>query len=71
MANTNVTSGGISFFGLLCILFIALKLTGYIHWSWFWILFPITIPITIIVLIFAGCFIAVLYEHYNKRQRQR
>lgn len=34
---------GIGFFGLLTILFIGLKLTGYIAWSWWWVLSPIWI----------------------------
>lgn len=32
---------GIGFFSLLAILFIGLKLTGYINWSWWWVLAPI------------------------------
>ena len=32
------SSGGVGFTGLLTILFIALKLTGYIDWSW-WLVF--------------------------------
>lgn len=36
-------SGGIGFVGLLTILFIGLKLTGYITWSWWWVLSPIWI----------------------------
>lgn len=35
------SSGGIGFFGLLAIVFITLKLLGYINWSWFWVLSPI------------------------------
>lgn len=42
-------SGGIGFLGLLTILFIALKFTGYITWSWIWVLSPIWLPIAIIV----------------------
>jgi hypothetical protein len=44
MANNNSTttnSGGIGFFGLLTIVFITLKLTGYIAWSWWWVLAPL------------------------------
>lgn len=33
-------SGGIGFVELLTILFIGLKLTGYVDWSWFWVLSP-------------------------------
>lgn len=38
---TSTHTGGISFMGLLTILFIALKLTGYIQWSWWWVLAPL------------------------------
>lgn len=33
--------GGIGFLGALTLLFIGLKLTNYIDWSWWWILSPI------------------------------
>ena len=32
---------GPGFLGLLTIVFITLKLTGYIAWSWWWVLFPL------------------------------
>lgn len=35
------------FFGLLTIVFIVLKLTGVIAWSWWWVLAPIWIPVLI------------------------
>lgn len=42
----NVTVGpGVG--GLLGILFVALKLTGQIDWSWFWVLSPFWIPFAI------------------------
>lgn len=34
------TSGGIGFTGMLTILFIGLKLTNVIDWSWWWVLSP-------------------------------
>ncbi|MFW5902398.1 MAG: hypothetical protein ACOCTT_00750 [archaeon] len=42
--------GGIGFIEALTLLFIALKLTGNIDWSWFWVLSPILIVVGIIVL---------------------
>jgi hypothetical protein len=54
MANGNSSStsgGGISFIGLLTIVFITLKLTGYITWSWWWVLSPIWISWIFIFLI--------------------
>lgn len=40
---------------LLLVLFVGLKLTGYIDWSWWWVLSPILIPLGLVgafVLIF-------------------
>lgn len=41
-------SGGISFCGLLTIVFITLKLLGKITWSWWWVLSPLWIPLAIV-----------------------
>ncbi len=44
MSNTSSSSsGGISFVGLLTIVFITLKLTRFIDWSWWWVLSPLWI----------------------------
>jgi hypothetical protein len=53
MDNDNSRNGGIGFFGVLTVLFIALKLIGFIQWSWLWVLSPIWLSavIEIIVLI--------------------
>ena len=51
-------SGGIGFAGLLTIVFITLKLTGYIDWSWVWVLAPLWIPI-VLVLLFILTFIVI------------
>jgi hypothetical protein len=37
MSTSNLNSGGIDFIGLLTILFIGLKLTNHIDWSWLWV----------------------------------
>jgi hypothetical protein len=50
--NNSTSTGGVGFFGLLTILFIALKLTGYITWSWWWVLSPIWIPVVVLVVFF-------------------
>lgn len=57
MRNQNVSSSsssGIGFVGLLTILFVALKLTGHIAWSWIWVLSPIWISFIfwLLVIIF-------------------
>ena len=38
-----------NFFSLLTILFIGLKLTNYINWSWLIVLSPVLIPIYIVI----------------------
>ena len=42
-----VHSGGIGLVGLLTVLFIGLKLTNIIQWSWLWVLAPLWIPVAI------------------------
>ncbi len=41
---------GIGFVGLLTILFVGLKLTGYIGWSW-WLVFAPTL-VSVVILLF-------------------
>ncbi len=55
---------GINLAGLLTILFIGLKLTGYITWSWVWVLCPVWIPyaIGISFLVFGAIVIAIASE---------
>lgn len=35
------SGGGIGFLGGLTLIFITLKLMGYINWSWWWVLAPL------------------------------
>lgn len=51
----------IGFWSMLCILFIALKLMGYITWSWLIVLFPFTIlavfTAVLLVMFCAGSYV--------------
>jgi hypothetical protein len=51
MSNTTSSSSGIGFTGLLTIVFITLKLIGYITWSWVWVLSPLWISGVILIVI--------------------
>ncbi|MCP3811582.1 hypothetical protein NLX62_04455 [Mycobacteriaceae bacterium Msp059] len=42
---------GIGFGTVLFIVFLTLKLTGVIAWSWWWITAPLWIPAAVIVLV--------------------
>ena len=48
-----VDNGGI-LLTLLTVLFVALKLTHQIDWSWWWVLAPVWAPIALVLLILAG-----------------
>ena len=56
------SSGGIGFWGLLTILFIGLKLTHYINWSWWWVLSPLWIGFTLAILLFAFAALIAYFE---------
>ena len=45
MSAKNNSTGGIGFCGLLSIVFIILKLTHFIDWSWWWVLSPLWLPL--------------------------
>lgn len=66
-AQSTSSSGGIGFVGALTILFIALKLTHVIAWSWAWVLAPLWISaiavIGITLLVLAGF---LVYELVKK-----
>lgn len=51
MANDVKVNGGIGFGGLLAIVFIVLKLTKVIDWSWWWVTCPLWIPVAIFVVL--------------------
>ena len=51
--SSSSSSSGIGFIGLLTIAFIVLKLTGFIDWSWWWVLSPLWISAIPFVLFFA------------------
>ena len=49
----NKGTGGVGFFGLLTIVFIVLKLTGVISWSWFWVLSPVIAAVVLFCVLVA------------------
>lgn len=46
------SNGGIGISGALLVLFVALKLTGNITWSWLWVLSPLWIGFALWFVIF-------------------
>ena len=54
----------------LSVVFITLKLLGYIAWSWWWVLLPIyAVPGVFLVIFLLTMFGIVGYEAKTKRRR--
>lgn len=64
---TTKVEGSFPFLSILCLIFITLKLTGYITWSWWWVLAPIWIPISIIIVVFV--IVGMLYVAENNKNK--
>ena len=57
---------GISFSTLLTLLFIGLKLTGNIAWSWVWVLSPIWISMLLCVIMIIITIAVIFYTALTK-----
>ncbi|MEE9425600.1 MAG: hypothetical protein V3V18_11595 [Methylococcales bacterium] len=67
MEHTESNVSGTTVFGLIGITFVALKLTGYINWFWWWV----TVPFWGVFALMAGsilatCIFMVCYEFVEK-----
>jgi hypothetical protein len=63
MTNTNQSTGGIGLSGVLFIVFLVLKLTGTITWSWWWVTAPLwgglaACVVVLAIILLAACFLA-------------
>lgn len=57
--NKNTANNGINFATLLFIVFLILKLTNVIDWSWWWVTAPLWIGFVIAIILFIIIFIFV------------
>jgi hypothetical protein len=72
VSSSSSSSGGVGFCGLLTIVFIVLKLLGYINWSWWWVLAPMWIPISILLTIAAvAATIGVLVSVFGGKKKKK
>ena len=72
MSEKNQASqGGVGVMGLLLVLFVGLKLTGLIDWSWWWVTAPIWGPLVIVlgvvVVILIFTILQTLYQTLRGR----
>lgn len=74
--NNAQTSSGVGFAGLLTIVFITLKLTHVVNWSWWWVLCPmwagLAVASAIFILVLGGILaFTVIAELYNAHVRRK
>ncbi len=60
MASKSSSSSGIGLTGVLFVVFLVLKLTGNIDWSWLWVTSPLWIPIVFLLCIVFGAILVVM-----------
>jgi hypothetical protein len=65
MSNKQNASGGIGIGMILFLIFMTLKLTGFINWSWWWVAAPLWIPVLAAVVI-AGVAILIAFILYKR-----
>lgn len=64
---TDTARNGVGFFSLLGLLFIGLKLAGFIDWPWWVVLLPICGPIVLWLFIVGGLVFALtVKKHYEE-----
>jgi hypothetical protein len=69
MSAESNNKNGIGFLGMLTILFIGLKLTNYIEWSWWWVLSPIIL--IVIIQLFLGAILVYLMLKMNRDKKTK
>jgi hypothetical protein len=63
--NKSNSSSGLGLGVILFLIFMTLKLTGYITWSWWYVTLPLWGPVLLVILIVGITFISA----YNKYKR--
>jgi hypothetical protein len=59
--NKMKNSESFPFFGILTLIFITLKLTGYITWSWWWVLSPVSLMFVLVFVFTIYYFLTYLF----------
>ena len=68
MSNNSVNFDGL-LIGLLGVLFVGLKLTGFIDWSWWWVTLPFWGGLALVALIFCVWFLASIIKDLIRKRK--
>jgi hypothetical protein len=70
MAETSTQSGGIGVVGLLGVVFVTLKLTGVINWSWWYVTMPFWIGGVVVLLLILVAIVSFLVKEWISYRRR-
>jgi hypothetical protein len=65
MSNKSNSSNGLGLGTILFLIFMVLKLTNYIDWSWWWVTAPLWIPLLLILGVLAVIGVVFLVDKYK------
>ncbi len=70
MSKTNSSSNGVGVLGLLGVVFVTLKLTGYIDWSWWWVTMPFWGGIVLVVVLVVLVLLFMLWKDKTSKLKK-
>lgn len=70
-SSSSSSSGGIGVLGLLGCIFVTLKLTGFIDWSWWWVTLPFWGGFVLFLLIVGTIFGFALWADMRSTRNRR
>jgi hypothetical protein len=69
MSEKQITTVNSSILTILFVVFLVLKLTGNIDWSWWWVTSPLWLPLVLTFLILSIIFVASIIILFGKGNR--
>jgi len=69
MSDTSGRGGGIGFLGALGILFIGLKLAGFIDWPWWLVLSPLWVGVALWLVVVVILVLGAICRDLNSQRR--
>lgn len=69
MKNEQATSSGLGIGTVLFIVFLILKLTNVIDWSWWWVTAPLWIPLGLVVMILIVISLEIIAKAIKRKKQ--